>query len=171
MDSKRMQAILNGRCPHDLTYADIEAASHEWRESGQSIAFTNGCFDVLHEGHLELLKEARRRADRLIIALNPDDWIARHKGAGRPVQSADIRRAVAHAMAEADLSIVFEDETAERLLQMIRPDFYVIGSDYRGVPILGAENCGEIVIMERLPGVSTTATITRIRQSQLDEGI
>lgn len=165
----RIQVIHGKYHPSELSYADLQEICDRWRSDGLTIAFTNGCFDVLHEGHMELLKEARARADRLIIALNPDAWIAEHKGVGRPLQTAVIRCAVAHSVASADLTMEFPDETAERLLSIIRPQFYVIGSDYRGVQILGAQYCGEIVIMERLPGVSTTATIQRVHESKSHE--
>jgi rfaE bifunctional protein nucleotidyltransferase chain/domain len=160
----RLQAIREGWCPPDLTYAELQATCDTWRRDGQTIIFTNGCFDVLHEGHLELLCEARKRGDRLVLALNPDSWIAAHKGPGRPLQHASMRRAIAHRMADADLSIVFDDETVQQLLAIVRPDLYLIGSDYREVKIIGAEHCGAVEFMERLPGVSTTSCLTRLLQ-------
>jgi rfaE bifunctional protein nucleotidyltransferase chain/domain len=162
--SDRLLAIRDGWCPPDLTYAELQITCNTWRNSGQSIVFTNGCFDVMHEGHLELLSEARKRGDRLVIALNPDAWIASHKGPGRPLQRASMRRAIAHRMADADLSIVFDDETVEQLLSIVKPDLYLIGSDYRDVNIIGAEHCAEIEFMERLPGVSTTHSLTQLLQ-------
>jgi D-beta-D-heptose 7-phosphate kinase/D-beta-D-heptose 1-phosphate adenosyltransferase len=161
----RLQAIRDGWCPPDLTYPELQAICEDWRQHGQRIVFTNGCFDVLHEGHLELLCEARKRGERLVIALNPDDWIAHHKGPGRPLQRAAVRRAIAHRMSDADLSIVFEDETVEKLLSIVRPDLYLIGSDYRDVQIIGAAHCGTVEFMERLPGISTTNCLTRLLQS------
>lgn len=160
----RLQAIREGWCPPDLTYPELQMICDEWRSAAERIVFTNGCFDVLHEGHLELLCEARKRGDRLVIALNPDDWIARHKGPGRPLQRADVRRAVAHRMADADLSIVFPDETVEQLLSIVRPNLYLIGSDYRTVNIIGSEYCGQVEFMERLPGISTTSCLNRLLQ-------
>lgn len=161
MTIDRYQAIREGWCPPDLTYGEIADICREWRGAGESIAFTNGCFDVIHEGHLELLAAARAKCRRLVIGLNHDAWITRHKGNGRPLQSAAIRRAVAHCMAQADLSIIFEDETAESLLAIVQPSVYIIGSDYRGQEILGAEHCGEVIMMDRVPGVSTTESIAR----------
>lgn len=167
MPNEQLLAIRDGWRPADLSYAQLQTLCHDWRQAGQRIVFTNGCFDVLHHGHLELLREARSRGERLIIAVNPDDWVVKHKGHGRPLQSADIRCAVAHRMADADLSLIFPDETAERLLSLIQPAVYIIGSDYRGKDILGSEHCGEIAIMDRLPGVSTTATIMQAKQAAL----
>ncbi|MDB5340640.1 MAG: hldE [Planctomycetaceae bacterium] len=167
MSNDRLQAIRKGWRPEELTYAELQATSDDWRRAGESIVFTNGCFDVLHTGHLELLREARNRGQRLIIGVNPDDWIVKHKGHGRPLQPASIRCAVAHRMADADLSLIFNDDTAERLISIIRPSVYIIGSDYRDKQILGAEHCGEVAIMDRLPGISTTATILQAKQAIL----
>ncbi len=167
MTNDRLLAISEGWQPEDLGYSQLQAVCDDWRHAGQRIVFTNGCFDVLHHGHLELLREARNRGERLIVGVNPDDWIVEHKGHGRPLQPAAIRCAVAHRMADADLSLIFWDDTAERLLSIIKPAVYIIGSDYRNAKILGAEYCGEIAIMDRLPGVSTTATIMQAKQATL----
>lgn len=162
---ENFQATKDCWCPAKVTCDELAQMCQAWRSHGDTIAFTNGCFDVIHAGHLELLAAARVMGDRLIIGLNPDEWVARHKGHGRPLQSAEIRRAVAHCMARADASIIFQEETAERLLAIIKPTVYVIGSDYRGQAILGAQHCGEVIIMDRLPGVSTTASIARARDA------
>ena len=167
MLNEQLLAIRDGWRPADLSYAQLQTLCDDWRQAGQRIVFTNGCFDVLHHGHLELLREARNRGERLIIAVNPDDWVVKHKGHGRPLQSATIRCALAHRMADADLSLIFPDETAERLLSLIQPAVYIIGSDYRGKDIQGSEHCGEIAIMDRLPRVSTTATIMQAKQAAL----
>lgn len=161
----RLDAIRNGRCPPDLADRELAEICREWRTQGETIAFTNGCFDVIHEGHLELLTAARKNAKRLVVAVNADEWVRKHKGHGRPLQSAAIRRAVVHSMAQADLTIVFDDETAERILELVKPSSYLIGSDYRGQHIIGAQHCGEVIIMERLPGVSTTELIARANGS------
>lgn len=171
MSNDLLQAVIKSWRPEDLTYGALAAICEGWRQAGERIAFTNGCFDVLHTGHLELLREARNRGHRLIIGVNPDEWIVKHKGHGRPLQPASIRCAVAHRMADADLSLIFNDETAERLLSIIRPTFYIIGSDYRGREILGSEYCGEVVMMDRLPGVSTTDTIRQAKQAVLDHQV
>jgi D-beta-D-heptose 7-phosphate kinase / D-beta-D-heptose 1-phosphate adenosyltransferase len=159
--NERYQAIRQGWCPPDLTYEELAEVCAEWRNRGESIVFTNGCFDVIHEGHLELFAAANEKGQHLVIGVNTDEWVAMHKGCGRPLQSAAIRRAVAHCMAQADLSIIFEDETVERLLAVVKPTTYIVGSDYRGQNIIGSEHCGEVIIMDRLPGVSTTALIAR----------
>ncbi|MES2791476.1 MAG: adenylyltransferase/cytidyltransferase family protein [Planctomycetota bacterium] len=167
MLNDQLQAVSTGWRPEILTYDALRATCDQWRQEGLCIVFTNGCFDVLHSGHLELLREARSRGQRLIIGVNPDEWIVEHKGHGRPLQPAAIRCAVAHRMADADLSLIFCDATAERLLSIIRPTIYIIGSDYRDQQILGAEHCGEVAIMDRIPGVSTTAIIMQAKQATL----
>lgn len=132
-----------------------------WREQGRSIVFTNGCFDLLHAGHLHLFNEALRKGDRLIVAVNCDEYVRRHKGPGRPVQPATVRAMVVALMSAADAVAVFEEETPEVLLAGIHPDVYLIGGDYWGRTIPGSEYCGEVTVIPRLPGLSTTE---RLRQ-------
>lgn len=167
MAIETVQVIQGQQQASNLTYDSLKTICDKWHRDGQTISFTNGCFDVLHEGHMELLREARARSDRLVIALNVDEWITQHKGPGRPLQTAAIRCAVAHCVSGADLSLVFNDETVERLLEIVKPEFYIIGSDYRDAKIVGAEHCGQVLLMERIPGISTTATITRVKQADV----
>jgi D-beta-D-heptose 7-phosphate kinase / D-beta-D-heptose 1-phosphate adenosyltransferase len=167
----RYQTIRSGWCPPDLTYSELNSMCTEWRDRGERIVFTNGCFDVIHEGHLELFAAAVEQGERFVIGINDDAWVTRHKGEGRPLQSAAIRRAVAHCMGDADLSIIFSEETAERLLQIVKPAVYIIGSDYRGRKILGAEYCGAVNIMERLHGYSTTAIVSKVIMASVSESI
>ena len=109
-----------------------------WRARGQRIAFTNGCFDLLHPGHVSLLRQARQAADRLIVGLNSDASVRRLKGAERPVQSEAARAQVLASLETVDLVIVFAEDTPLRLIEALKPDCLVKGSDYTVVEVVGA---------------------------------
>lgn len=100
------------------------------REAGRSVAFANGCFDLLHVGHLRYLEAARREADRLIVAINDDASVRRLKGAGQPVLPATARAELVAALRCVDYVVVFPDPTVERLLRLLRPDVHCKGTDY-----------------------------------------
>ena len=138
-----------------------------WRARGQRIGFTNGCFDLLHPGHVSLLRQARRAADRLIVGLNSDASVRGLKGADRPVQSEPARTQVLASLETVDLVVVFADETPERLIEALRPDCLVKGSDYTLDEVVGADIVrgygGRVLIAENEPGYSTTGTIRRMR--------
>lgn len=131
-----------------------------WRQRDETVVFTNGCFDLLHAGHRWLLEKARRLGQRLIVAVNSDDYCRRVKGTGRPIESHGLRQrnVAAASRADAVLELIEDDPTS--LLSRIKPDLYVLGSDYRGRPIAGAGHCGQIVFVERLVGLSTTVILS-----------
>ncbi len=139
-----------------------------WRHRGWRIGFTNGCFDLLHPGHVHLLEEARSACDRLVVGLNSDTSVHRLKGPPRPVQPEAARAAVLASLASVDLVCVFEEDTPETLIQELRPDLLVKGADYTLDAVVGAELVrswgGKVLLGELLPGHSTTATLERIRQ-------
>jgi len=136
-----------------------------WRRNGLKIGFTNGCFDLLHPGHVSLLKQARAACDRLVVALNSDASVQKLKGAGRPVQNEDARAAVLASLASVDLVVVFDEETPLSLIEAMRPDVLVKGADYRPDQVVGGAFVesygGTILLAALLPGYSTTATIAR----------
>jgi len=143
----------------------------DWKRRGLRVGFTNGCFDLVHPGHVSLLAQARAACDRLVVALNSDASVARLKGKGRPVQGAEARAAVLSSIADVDLVVVFGDEAREAdtpilLIEAIRPDVLVKGADYTEDKVVGAEIVksygGKIVLADLTPGQSTTATIARI---------
>lgn len=148
----------------DLPTADLIAAA--WRRQGLSIAFTNGCFDILHAGHVSLIQQARATADRLILGLNSDASVRRLKGAGRPVNTERDRALVLSALAAVDLVVIFEEDTPLALIERLRPDVLVKGSDYTVETVVGADIVlkagGRVVLAELVPGRSTTNTIARI---------
>ena len=138
-----------------------------WRAQGQRIGFTNGCFDLLHPGHVSLLRQARQAADRLIVGLNSDASVRRLKGAERPVHGEAARAQVLAALETVDLVVVFAEDTPVRLIEALRPDCLVKGSDYTVAEVVGADIVqgygGNVLIAEIEPGHSTTGTIKRLR--------
>jgi D-beta-D-heptose 7-phosphate kinase/D-beta-D-heptose 1-phosphate adenosyltransferase len=137
-----------------------------WRHRGHAVGFTNGCFDLLHPGHVSLIEQARAACDRLVLGLNSDASVRRLKGEGRPVQSETARAAVLASLAAVDLVVIFAEDTPAELIAAIRPDILVKGADYRIEEVVGADLVqswgGKVVLAELKPGHSTTATIRRI---------
>ena len=136
-----------------------------WRSQGLTIGFTNGCFDLLHPGHVTLLAQARRKCDRLIVALNTDASVRRLKGDDRPVQSELARATVIASMADVDAVVLFGQDTPLELIKTVRPDVLVKGADYRLEQVVGGdfvvENGGEVVLIELLDGQSTTRLVSK----------
>ena len=137
-----------------------------WRESGRLIGFTNGCFDLLHPGHVSLLRQARRQCDRLVVALNSDASTSRLKGPDRPVQSEISRAQILASMADVDLVVVFNEDTPLALIESLRPDVLVKGADYRHEEVVGADAVeaygGRVHLADLVDGHSTTATVVRL---------
>ncbi len=137
-----------------------------WRRQQRRIGFTNGCFDLLHPGHLHLLAQARAACDRLVVGLNGDASVRRLKGDGRPVQDAATRARMLAALPEVDLVTVCEEDTPAALIQTLQPDALIKGGDYAPHEIVGAELVisygGQVVVAALLPGHSTTATVSKI---------
>ncbi len=143
----------------------LEAAS-DWRRGGLAVGFTNGCFDLLHPGHLSLLRQARAACDRLVVGLNSDVSAGRLKGEGRPVQDQAARAAVLAALSDVDQVVVFDEDTPLALIEALRPEVLVKGADYTLAQVVGADLVmgygGRVVLAELLPGHSTSATLKRI---------
>lgn len=138
----------------------------KWRDRELSVGFTNGCFDLLHPGHISLLSQARAACDRLVVGLNSDASVKRLKGDSRPVQSEAARAAVLGALAAVDLVVIFSEDTPIRLIETLRPDVLVKGADYSIDTVVGADIVqgygGQIVLAELADGHSTTNTIERL---------
>ncbi len=139
----------------------------QWRRQNQRLGFTNGCFDLLHLGHLHILKESRKTCDRLIIGLNSDSSVKRLKGESRPVQSEETRASVLAALEVVDAVIIFDEDTPFNLISTILPDILVKGADYRIDQVVGADvvqaHGGQVVLIDLLPGNSTTSTLSRFK--------
>jgi D-beta-D-heptose 7-phosphate kinase / D-beta-D-heptose 1-phosphate adenosyltransferase len=145
--------------------AVLDERAREWRRQGLRIGFTNGCFDILHPGHVKLLTEARAACDRLIVGLNSDASVRRLKGEGRPIQGVHARADVLAALEAVDLVVVFEEDTPIELISRLRPTVLVKGSDYRLDQVVGREvveaNGGKVMLVGVVPGHSTTGIISR----------
>jgi D-beta-D-heptose 7-phosphate kinase/D-beta-D-heptose 1-phosphate adenosyltransferase len=137
----------------------------EWRAQGLRVGFTNGCFDLLHPGHVKVLAKARGACDRLVVGLNSDASVARLKGKDRPIQDAHARADVLAALEAVDLVVVFEQDTPLELIARIRPKVLVKGGDYRIEDVVGREvveaEGGEVVLVDVLPGHSTSAIVKK----------
>ena len=139
-----------------------------WREQTPGrVVFTNGVFDLLHPGHVDVLLGARRRGDRLVVGVNSDASVRRLKGPTRPVRSAPERCYVLAALQAVDAVVVFDEDTPLELIKTLRPDVLVKGGDYTEASIVGATEVrgwgGDVVVIPLTPGHSTTATIERLR--------
>jgi D-beta-D-heptose 7-phosphate kinase/D-beta-D-heptose 1-phosphate adenosyltransferase len=137
-----------------------------WRHKGYRIGFTNGCFDLLHPGHISLLAQAKANCDRLVVGLNSDASVRRLKGPTRPVQSEAARATVLASLADVDLVVIFEEDTPYDLIGALRPDVLVKGADYTIDQVVGADLVrgwgGKVVLADLVAGQSTTATIARL---------
>ena len=142
------------------------AKVQEWKAAGTRIVFTNGCFDLLHPGHISLLYQARSCGDRLIVGLNTDASIRRLKGEGRPILSEQDRAAMLSALECVDLVVHFDEDTPLRLIEAIRPDILVKGSDYRPEQVVGKEAVeaygGSVKLVDLVAGYSTTKLTQKI---------
>jgi len=140
----------------------------EWRRGGLTIGFTNGCFDLIHPGHVHLLARARAACDRLVVALNTDASVRRLKGPERPIQSEAARATVMSSLASVDLVVLFAEDTPLSLIEEIRPEILVKGADYRRDQVVGADivrrHGGKLLLVDLLPSQGTSATIARVRE-------
>jgi D-beta-D-heptose 7-phosphate kinase/D-beta-D-heptose 1-phosphate adenosyltransferase len=138
----------------------------EWRERGLKVAFTNGCFDLLHPGHISLLDQARRTADRLVVGMNADVSVRRLKGPSRPVQGEVARATVLAAVKSVDAVVIFANDTPLELIAALRPDVLVKGADYTVETVVGAEETvkhgGRVILAQIVDGYSTTDTVARV---------
>jgi D-beta-D-heptose 7-phosphate kinase/D-beta-D-heptose 1-phosphate adenosyltransferase len=149
---------------------DLDAQLAEWRRQQLRIGFTNGCFDILHPGHVKVLTAARATCDRLIVGLNSDASVKRLKGQDRPVQNERARAEVLAALEAVDLVVIFEEDTPLKLITQITPATLVKGGDYTREQVVGHEivtaHGGEVVLVDILQGFSTTSLVERARGGQ-----
>lgn len=138
-----------------------------WRKQGLRIGFTNGCFDILHPGHVKLLAQARAACDRLVLGLNSDASVSRLKGPERPVQKVQARAEVLAALEAIDLVVVFEEDTPRELIARVKPNVLIKGADYTREQVVGHDIVeaygGEVLLVELLAGHSTTDIVKRSR--------
>jgi len=155
----------------EVKFLDRVAATDQvvrWKHKGLKVGFTNGCFDLLHPGHISLLAQARANCDKLIVGLNSDASVQRLKGPTRPVQSEASRATVLASLASVDLVVLFDEDTPLELIKALRPDTLVKGADYTIDKVVGADLVqgwgGKVVLAELAAGHSTTATIARMNK-------
>jgi D-beta-D-heptose 7-phosphate kinase/D-beta-D-heptose 1-phosphate adenosyltransferase len=156
------------RAPNEakiVTRQGMERAARRWRERGLKVGFTNGCFDILHPGHIAYLAQARAWCDRLIVGLNSDDSVRRAKGDGRPLNTLEARALVLAGLACVDLVTAFEEDTPLALIEAARPDVLVKGGDYSVEAVVGHDKVaawgGVVKIADFVDGHSTTETLRR----------
>ncbi len=146
---------------------ELDPHLQDWRKQGLRIGFTNGCFDILHPGHVKVLTAARGACDRLIVGLNSDASTKRLKGEGRPVQDESARAEVLAALEAVDLVAIFEEDTPLNLIAQIRPSVLVKGGDYTRDQVVGHDiveaHGGEVLLVDVLPGFSTSSLVDRAR--------
>ncbi len=155
-----------------LKFDELRRYVNLWRSNGEKIVFTNGCFDLLHKGHLDLLRSAKKFGDRLIVGLNSDESIKRIKGEKRPYQTENIRATSLLKTTLASAITIFNQDTPIKVIKTINPDILVKGSDYQTSNIVGADfvisNGGKVKIIQLTPGYSTTKLIKKIDNEFLD---
>lgn len=147
--------------------ADLAAWRASLRAQGQILVFTNGCFDILHVGHIRLLEAASRLGDRLLVALNSDDSIRRLKGPGRPVVPLEERAEVVAALRPVDRVVAFDEDTPHALISLVVPDVLVKGGDWTIDRIVGRDVVeaagGRVVVVPLVPGRSTSDLVAALR--------
>lgn len=147
-----------------MDYLDI---IQKEREKGKKIVFTNGCFDIIHAGHVDYLEKAKSLGDFLVVGLNSDDSVKRLKGPTRPVNPLEQRKKVLQALKPVDLVIVFEEDTPERLIKEIKPDVLVKGGDWKIENIVGADFVmsygGKVCTIDFVYDTSTTKIIEKVK--------
>ena len=152
-----------------MTAEQLNIAVHDAKAHGEKIVFTNGCFDIIHAGHVGYLSEAKKLGDRLVVAINADDSVSRLKGAGRPINPVDRRMAVLDGLEAVDWVVNFEEDTPESLLKSLQPDILVKGGDYSLEQVVGGEYVlsygGEVKALEFLDDCSTSAIVEKMKDS------
>jgi len=148
---------------HIKSFEDIDSIVNRCRENGKKVVFTNGCFDILHVGHVKYLQEAKSFGDILIVGLNSDESVSRLKGPTRPVNIAEDRAYLLAALEAVDFVVPFGEDTPYNLIKMIKPDVLVKGGDYEGKEVVGTEFAKELKLVEFVDGKSTTKTILKIQ--------
>lgn len=151
-----------------LTIDEAKARISAWKVTGKTVAFTNGCFDILHQGHLFSIAQAAKEADYLIVGINSDASVKRLKGPERPINSTESRALVMANLVLVDAVVVFEEDTPFELITTLLPDVLVKGGDYTIETIVGAKeviaNGGQVIINPIVDGFSTTNIIEKIKK-------
>lgn len=149
--------------------ADLKKQVNNWQDGGEKVVFTNGCFDLLHRGHVDYLAKAADTGNKLIIGVNTDASVRKLKGAARPIQDEDSRMQILASLQCVDAVILFDEDTPYELIKAIGPDVLVKGSDYKPENIVGYDivtaKGGEVKTIDFIPGFSTSAIEKKIKNS------
>ncbi|MCY4181345.1 MAG: D-glycero-beta-D-manno-heptose 1-phosphate adenylyltransferase, partial [Gammaproteobacteria bacterium] len=155
-----------------MSAGQLRIAVDDARDHGERIVFTNGCFDIIHAGHVGYLDEARKLGDRLVVAVNDDASVARLKGPGRPINPLDRRLRVLAGLSAVDWVVIFSEDTPENLLRDLRPDVLVKGGDYTLGEVVGGElvtsQGGEVQVLAFIDDCSTSAIVEKMRGTDDD---
>jgi D-beta-D-heptose 7-phosphate kinase/D-beta-D-heptose 1-phosphate adenosyltransferase len=150
------------------TLQELTSERAAWRSAGRSVVLTNGCFDILHPGHIALLEAARREGDVLVVAINSDSSVARLKGAGRPLLPEAERAEALRALESVDRVVLYDEDTPIEVIRALEPDVLVKGADWAADEIVGRAEVeragGRVVRVALVPGRSTSAVVARIRR-------
>jgi rfaE bifunctional protein nucleotidyltransferase chain/domain len=151
-----------------VTRKEASDLRNKWSKEGQRVVFTNGCFDILHLGHIDYLEKARNIGDKLIVGLNTDESVRRLKGEQRPVVDQNSRSRIIAALQFVDMVVLFDEDTPYELIENLKPDILVKGNDYSKSNIVGAdivmENGGNVETIDLVEGHSTTQIINKIQK-------
>ena len=151
-----------------LNLDDAKKQLSDWKDGGLEVVFTNGCFDILHLGHIDYLEQARDLGDKLVVGLNVDDSVTRLKGQGRPINSENARARILAALSFVDMVVMFSEDTPLELISELLPDILVKGKDYDISNIVGAdiviEHGGKVLTIDLVDGYSTTNIVQKIKK-------
>jgi D-beta-D-heptose 7-phosphate kinase/D-beta-D-heptose 1-phosphate adenosyltransferase len=144
---------------------EIKTIVRQLKQQGKKVVFTNGCFDILHVGHVRYIEQAKNLGDVLIVGVNSNSSVARLKGPTRPINTQDDRAAILAALEAVDFVVIFDEDTPYELIKVIRPDVLVKGGDYEGKQVVGEDIATEVKLISFVDGKSTTSTIERIKKA------
>lgn len=151
-----------------ITTDNLVLKVSQWKKNKMKVAFTNGCFDILHLGHLEILTKSKEFGDRLIVAVNSDESVRKLKGKERPINDFQTRSNILASFSFVDYVVEFSDDTPKKLIQIIKPDFLIKGGDYKKKDIVGNDIVssygGETIIIPLIDGLSSTNTINKLNK-------
>ena len=151
-----------------ITTDNLVLKVSQWKKNKMKVAFTNGCFDILHLGHLEILTKSKEFGDRLIVAVNSDESVRKLKGKERPINDFQTRSNMLASFSFVDYVVEFSDDTPKKLIQIIKPDFLIKGGDYKKkdnvVNDIVSSYGGETIIIPLIDGLSSTNTINKINK-------
>lgn len=149
-----------------MSWDQLSEKISQWRSDSVKIVFTNGCFDILHYGHVLYLAKAKELGDKLIIGLNSDDSVKKLKGKGRPINKQEHRAFVLAALSVVDAVVIFKEETPDKLIKFLVPDVLVKGGDYKIEDVVGADTVvnagGKVSLINFVDGFSTTDLLKKI---------